>query len=110
MCLRIRYLLIALAAMGLAAPAWASRVATDISIDRPTQVVGTSLKAGTYHVVASDESNSVTFLQNNKVVAEVPAHWTKLDRKAEYSAFITNGDQIQQIQFAGKDMAISLGQ
>lgn len=105
---RVNHLLAVLAVMALAAPAWATRVATELNLDQPAKVQGTLFQPGNYHVIASDQDNRVKFIRDNKVVAEFPAHWINLARKADYSAFVKNGDEIQEIDFAGKMMAIDL--
>ncbi|PYU21702.1 MAG: hypothetical protein DMG30_17005 [Acidobacteria bacterium] len=106
----VNHLLAVLAVMALAVPAWATRVATDLSLDQPAKVQGTLLQPGNYHVIASDQDNRVKFMRDNKVVAELPAHWINLARKADYSAFVKNGEEIQEIDFAGKAMALDLRQ
>ena len=103
---RVKELLAVLAVMALAAPAWAARVATDLNLDQPAKVQGTLLQPGNYHVIASDQGSQVKFMRDNKVVAEFPAHWINLPRKADYSAFVKNGEEITEIDFAGKMMAI----
>ena len=107
---RVNHMLVALSVLALAAPAWATRAASDFSLDQPAKVQGTLLQPGSYHVVASDEDNRVKFIHDDKVVADLPAHWIHLSRKADYSAFVKSGDEIQEIDFAGKTMAVDFRQ
>jgi hypothetical protein len=106
--LRVNRLFAGLLLLALTAPAWAVRAATDLTLDQPARVQDTLLEPGNYHVVASDQDNRVKFIRDNKVVAEIPAHWINLPRKADHSAFVKNGDQIEEIDFAGKMMAVDL--
>ena len=105
---RVNRLMAGLSMLALTAPAWAVRAATDLMLEHPAKVQGTLLEPGNYHVVASDQDNRVKFIRDNKVVAEFPAHWINLPRKADYSAFVQNGDKIEEIDFAGKMMAVDL--
>jgi hypothetical protein len=108
--IRLIHLIAVLSVLALAAPVWATRTATDLTIDQPAKVQGRLLQPGNYHVIASDEDNQVKFIRDNKVVGEFPAHWINLARKADYSAFVKNGDEIEEIDFEGKDKAINLRQ
>jgi hypothetical protein len=69
----VSHLFVALSVLTLAVPAWATRAASDFSLDQPTRVQGTLLQPGSYHVVASDDDNRVKFIHDNKVVADLPA-------------------------------------
>jgi len=107
--IHVGHVLAVVSLLAVSAPAWAKTESTQITIDRPATVEGTMLQPGSYRVVAPDnpkDVKDVKFEQNNKVVAEVPAQWTKLDHKSQYSEVMTDSGHVSEINFAGKDMAL----
>ena len=107
--IHVGHVLAVVSLLAMSAPAWAKTESTNITIVHAANVEGTMLQPGSYRVVASDDAkdtNNVKFMQNDKVVAEVPAQWTKLDHKSQYSEVLTDSGKVSEINFAGKEMAL----
>ena len=45
------------------------------------------------------------FIRDGKIAAYVLANWVRLDRKAEHSGLRLSGDEVEEIDFASKEMA-----
>jgi len=91
----------------LTAPAWAKNQTADIRLSKPAAIEGISLQPGKYHIVVYEEGTEVKFIRDGKIVAYVLANWVRLDRKAEHSELRLSGDEVDEIDFAGKEMAIT---
>jgi|ERR1700733_3808788 hypothetical protein len=91
----------------LTAPAWAKNQTADVRLDKPGTIEGIALQPGKYHIVVYEEGTEVKFIRDGKIVAYVQANWVRLDRKAEHSGLLVNGDEVDEVDFAGKDMAIT---
>ena len=102
-------------ALLLASSAFAATKAS-LSLQTPTSVNGTSLKAGDYKLEwdGSGPNVEVSIIQGNKVVAKVPAKVVDLSTPAQDSAAVVtqseNGSRtLSGARFAGKKYAIQLG-
>jgi len=80
------------------------------------QVNGKSLPAGEYKLQWEGNGPNVqlSILKNNKVVATTDAHVLQLDRKPANDAAVTSSNadgsrSLQEIRFAGKPFAFTLG-
>ena len=104
---RLSSLVTLLSLPALTAPAWAKNQTVDIRLNKLAAIEGISLRPGKYHIVVYEEGTEVKFIRDGKIVAYVPATWVRLDRKAEHSRFFLNGDAVDEIDFAGKEMAIA---
>ena len=105
--LRPNSLVALLSLPALTAPAWAKNQTADIRLNRPAAIEGISLQPGKYHIVVYEEGTEVKFIRDGKIVAYVLANWVRLDKKAEHSGLRLSGDEVDQIDFAGKEMAIT---
>jgi hypothetical protein len=106
--LRPNSLVALLSLPALTAPAWAKDQTADIKLSKAATIQGISLQPGKYHIVVYEEGNEVKFIRDGKIVAYVLADWVRLDRKAEHSELRLSGDEVNEIDFAGKEMAITL--
>jgi hypothetical protein len=104
---RLSSLVALLSLPALTAPAWAKNQTADIRLDKPATIEGISLQPGKYHIIVYEEGTEVKFIRDGKIVAYVLANWVRLDRKAEHSALLLSGDAVDEIDFAGKEMAIT---
>jgi hypothetical protein len=91
----------------LTAPAWAKNQTADVRLNKPATIEGISLQPGKYHIVVYEEGTEVKFIRDGKIVAYVLANWVRLDKKAEHSGLLLSGDEVDEIEFAGKEMAIT---
>lgn len=64
---------------------------------------GTTLKPGSYDVVATD--SQVSFFLNGKQVAQAPIQWQGVDAQ-EHNAIVDNSGKLQEIRFKGKNRSI----
>jgi hypothetical protein len=69
-------------------------------------ISGKELKPASYSVKV-DESK-VTFSLNGKVIAEAHVQWKDAPGKAQYSSIVTDGNQIREIHFGGKDRYVEI--
>ena len=106
--IRLSILVVFLSLPALTAPAWGKNQTADIRLNKPAAIEGISLQPGKYHIVVYEEGNEVKFIRDGKIVAYVLANWVRLDRKAEHSGLRLSGDEVNEIDFAGKEMAITL--
>ena len=104
---RLSRLIALLLLPALTAPAWAKDQTADIRLNTPATIEGISLQPGKYHIVVYEEGTEVKFTREGKIVAYVKANWIRLDRKAEYSGLLLSGDTVDEVDFAGKEMAIT---
>ena len=104
---RLTSLVALLSLPALTAPAWAKNQTADIRLNKPAAIEGISLQPGKYHIVVYEEGTEVKFIRDGKIVAYVLANWVRLDRKAEHSELRLSGDEVDEIDFAGKEMAIT---
>jgi hypothetical protein len=103
------------AALLLASSAFAATKA-NLTLNHPTTVNGTTLKAGDYKVEweGSGPEVQVSILRGKNVVAKVPAKLVDLDKNAPNDAAVvkTNGDgstTLAGLRFQGKKTALELG-
>ncbi len=82
-------------------------ITASIRLTSAASVGGTKLAPGEYKVVV--EGNKAKFQQGSKVAAEVPCTVKDLSVKINTTTFVLNGDQISEIQVAGKSKAIDFG-
>jgi hypothetical protein len=104
---RLSSLVALLSLPALSAPAWVKNQTVDIRLNKLAAIEGISLRPGKYHIVVYEEGTEVKFIRDGKIVAYVPANWVRLDRKAEHSGFLLSGDAVDEVDFAGKEMAIT---
>jgi hypothetical protein len=104
---RLSSLVALLSLPALTAPAWAKNQTADIRLNKPAAIEGISLQPGKYHIVVYEEGTEVKFIRDGKIVAYVRANWVRLDTKAEHSELLLSGDEVDEIDFAGKEMAIN---
>src|SRR6201987_4401415 len=107
--MRVRFsILVAFLSLpALTAPAWGKNQTADIRLNKPAAIEGISLQPGKYHIVVYEEGTEVKFIRDGKIVAYVLANWVRLDKKAEHSGLRLSGDEVDEIDFAGKEMAIT---
>ena len=91
---------------------WAKNDSSDsitasIKLTSTATVAGTKLAPGDYKIAV--EGNKAKFQQGSKVVAEVPCTVKDLSIKINTTTFVLDGDQLSEIQVAGKAKAIDFG-
>jgi len=103
-------------ALTLASTAFAASKA-NLTLNNPTSVNGTTLKAGDYRLEwdGSGPNVEVSIVQGRKVVTKVPAKLVDLDKAASNDSAILkqNGDgstTLSGVRFQGKKYALELGQ
>ena len=97
-----------LAALVVAAPAWARTDAATMDVMRPMTVAGTNvtLQPGHYEFRVKPEDTHVQIWKGNKTVADVPCQWVPLNSKATDTEVLSNNNQIQEIEIKGENQAI----
>ena len=97
-----------LAALAVAAPAWARTDAATMDVMRPMTVAGTNvtLQPGHYEFRVKPEDTHVQIWKGNKTVADVPCQWVPLSSKATDTVVLSNNNQIQEIEIKGENQAI----
>jgi hypothetical protein len=82
----------------------AAENSTNILVGSATQVNGKALAAGSYKVswTGSDSNVQVTFKQDKKVIAEVPAKLVDGASVSVRNSVLTNGGSLKELRLAGK--------
>jgi len=97
----------------LALSAFAKVKSENITLYHDATVNGTSLPAGNYVVKYDVEGTNaqVTFMQDNKEVASTTGQMKTLPKKPSSNQVVLNneGRSIAEIDFGGKDAAITFG-
>jgi len=90
---------------------WAStRVdSTRYDVTQPIEIGQTQLKPGHYMLKAKESADTLRVIHDGKLVATVPIHWVKLQRKANNSEIFSNRNQVTRVQFQGRREAVSVG-
>jgi hypothetical protein len=97
-----------LAALAVAAPAWARTDAATFDVTRPMTVAGTNvmLQPGHYEFRVKPEDTHLEILKGNKMVADVPCQWVPLNSKATDTEVWSSNNQIQEIEIKGQNQAV----
>jgi hypothetical protein len=109
-----RFTLIALA-LGLSMSAWAKPKYGNVTLYHDATVNGTNLPAGDYVVKYESEGTTtqVQFLKDGKQIATTEAQLKTLPKKFGSSRIVyaegANQHSVSEIDFAGKDTAITFG-
>lgn len=98
----------------LTAPAWAGSAAshkdsTGFDVSQVTTIGNTQLQPGHYTFEANEAESQLNVLKDGKVIATVPCHWVQLQKKADNSEILTNGNQVNEIRFGGRTQAADVG-
>ena len=107
--IRLNNVVLLLAAFALGVPTWAAKMdVAHIDLDHQVTVAGTMLPAGSYDFHAEPGQPQVEILRsdNHKMVATVQGKWISLKSKAPYTQVLTDQNQVQEVEFAGKNQAI----
>ncbi|HVN20917.1 MAG TPA: hypothetical protein VMU05_19180 [Dongiaceae bacterium] len=103
-------------ALTLASSAFAASKA-NMTLNNPTSINGTQLKAGDYKLEwdGSGPNVELSIVQGKKVITKVPAKIVDLERAAAYDAAVLkqNGDgstSLSAVRFQGKKMSLELGE
>jgi hypothetical protein len=100
----LKSLIVVLALVALAIPAFAKEINRVLTISNQTKVAGKTLKGGDYSFKVSD--TKLTIMQNSKVVAEATGRWEPRDKKVAADGYSTGSDgQIQEVHFSGEKRA-----
>jgi hypothetical protein len=110
--MRIRVsLFVAAACVGtMAAPAWAKQLSAPLDLSHITKLESVTLKPGQYRLEADEATGQVKVLKDSKVVAQVQGKWVSTPKKAPYSEFVMNNNDIQEVTFAGKDKKLEFSE
>ena len=99
--------LAALAFSLITLPVWAAHSDSfSWEVHEPTTIGNAQVKPGNYLFRAEEGQSELQIIQDGKVIARVPCHWTHLPAKASSSEVKTLDNQIIQLQFAGRREAI----
>jgi len=90
---------------------WAStRVdSTRYDVTQTINIGQTQLKPGHYTLKANESNDELRVIHNGKLVATVPVHWVKLQRKADNTEIFSNKNQVTRVEFAGRSEAVRVG-
>jgi hypothetical protein len=91
----------------VALPVWAAH--TDLMSwypDQSMKIGNTQITPGTYELKAEEGQPQLEIMHNDSVVAAVQCQWTKLPNKAKYSEVQSNGTEVTQVQFSGRNEAL----
>jgi hypothetical protein len=103
---RGRYI-IAVAFSLIALPAWAAHSDSfSWEIHEPTAIGNAQVRPGDYLFKAEEGRSELQIIEDGKIIARVPCHWTHLANKASSSQVKTFDNQIIHLQFAGRREAI----
>ena len=90
-----------LAAIALAAPAFAKPFAKTINISQAAKLGKTDLRAGEYRLEI--DGNKATVQKGKQVVAESEGRWEDRSAKAVYdSILVGENGQVREVRFAGQ--------
>ena len=99
--------LAAFAFLLIALPVWAAHSdSMSWELKAPTTIGSSQVQPGNYLFRAEEGRAELQIMQDGKVIARVPCHWTQLAKKAAYSEVQTQDNQIIEVQFAGRREAI----
>ena len=98
----------------LTAPAWAGTApshkdSTTFDVAQAITIGNTHLQPGQYTFEANEAQSQLNVLKDGKVVATVPCHWVQLQKKANNSEVLSNGNQVNEIRFGGRTQAAQVG-
>lgn len=79
-------------------------ITANIILLAPTSIGATKLAPGKYKVTA--DASKAKFQQGDKIVAEVPCTLKDFSGKIKETTFVTDHDQLTEIQVAGKTKTI----
>jgi hypothetical protein len=103
--------LAALAFSFITLPVWAAHSDSfSWEIHESTTIGNAQVKPGNYLFRAEEGQSELQIVQDGKVVARVPCHWTRLTNKASSSEVKTLDNRIIQLQFAGRREGIQFDQ
>ncbi len=100
-----------IAVIFFAAVAWASTRtdSTRYDVTQTMEIGQTQLNPGQYTLKANESQDQLRVLHDGKLVATVPCHWVKLNRKANTSQIFSNKDRITRVEFQGREEAVRVG-
>jgi uncharacterized protein with FMN-binding domain len=94
-----------------AAVVWASTHTdtTKYDVTKTMEIGQTQLKPGNYTLKANESQDQLRVLHQGRLVATVPCHWVKLNRKANNTEVFSNKDRVTRIEFHGRQEAVKVG-
>ena len=102
-----RIALVVLVALLSTSPLFAKSKKETVKFQTDIKVNGTLLRKGTYEVKFDEQTNELSIIKDNKVIARGPVSVEKRDKKARDFTFWTSGTgsdlQLTGITFAGAD-------
>jgi hypothetical protein len=90
---------------------WAStRVdSTHYDVTQTINIGQTQLKPGHYTLKANESNDQLRVIHDGKLVATVPVHWVKLQRKANNTEIFSTKNQVTRVEFQGRREAVRVG-
>jgi hypothetical protein len=82
---------------------------TEFDVTQMTKIGTTELAPGDYVLRGKESQAQLDILQNGRVVATIPCHWVRLDKKAEMSEVYSTGSQVTEVKFEGRLEAAKVG-
>jgi hypothetical protein len=109
--LHLKQLISVVAIFVFAMVVWASTRtdSTSYNLTRTMKIGQTQLKPGNYTLKANESTDKLRVIHQGKLVATVPVHWVKLQRKASNSEIFSNKGHVTRVEFQGRKEAISVG-
>jgi len=109
-----RYYLGVLSVLILTMPAWAGSKSShkDSTGYDPTQIMmigNAQVQPGHYTIQAREFESQFDILRDGKVIATVPCQWVRLPKKAEQSEVSSTGNQVNEVEFEGRNEAVKIG-
>jgi hypothetical protein len=95
-------------ALTIAVPLFAKPMSTTMPLAHPAKVGQTELQAGEYRFEI--DGNHLTILKGRNQVAQADGRWEDRDKKAEYTAIVSNEGQLVELRFAGKKSVFVIAQ
>ena len=94
-----------------AAVVWASTRTdtTRYDVTQTMKIGQTQLKPGNYTLKANESQYQLRVLHDGVLVATIPCHWVKLNRKANNTEIFSNKNRVTRVQFQGRQEAVRVG-
>jgi len=94
-----------------AAVVWASTRTdtTRYDLTQTMKIGNTQLQPGHYTLKANESQDQLRVLHDGKLIATVPCHWVKLNRKPSNTEVFSNKRRVTRVEFQGRPEAARVG-
>jgi len=97
------------AVSALAAGSSMHMVSGEFDVTQTMTIGTTELQPGNYVIQGQESQPQLNILQNDKVIATVPCHWVRLDKKAPQTEVLSTNNQVTEVEFQGRKEAAKIG-